>query len=459
MIVVRMYYFVRLYIGYLISILTLFVCFSRPLLADQNVTEYVLENGLAVVVIEDHRAPVVVHSLWYKAGAADEEPGKSGVAHFLEHLLFKGTKKTKPGEFSKIVEKLGGSDNAFTSWDYTGYYQRVSKDRLALMMELEADRMKNIQLSVKDIETERKVVLEERSQRTDNDPGTLFSEQRRAAMYLNHPYGVPIIGWRHEIKNLNKKDILAFYKKYYAPNSAILIIAGDVVPLEVKGLAEKYYGTLTPIVGLDQRQRSQEPTHLAERKIIFEDPRVSQPYLIRNYLVPERNQADQKVSATLTVLAELLGGNENTSVLGKALQLGTKKALYTSAFYSGVSYDATTFGLVIVPIKGRTLQQAEKDLDITINDFIENGVDLNQLNRIKKQLRASDIYAQDDIFGLARLYGSALMSGLSIKDVQDWPDLLQEVSPDQIIEIAKGLRDKRNAVTGFFNKPTDEKDR
>ena len=432
---------------------------SRPLLADQNVTRFVLDNGLEVVVIEDHRAPVVVHSLWYRAGAADEEPGKSGVAHFLEHLLFKGTKKTKPGEFSKIVEKLGGSDNAFTSWDYTGYYQRISKDRLALMMELESDRMKNIQLSVKDIETERKVVLEERSQRTDSDPGALFAEQRRAAMSLNHPYGIPIIGWRHEIENLNKKDIIAFYKKYYAPNSATLIIAGDAVPSEVKDLAEKYYGRLTPIVGLDKRERSQEPTHLAERKIIFEDPRVSQPYLIRNYLVPERNQADQKVPAILTVLAELLGGNENTSVLGKSLQLATKKALYTSAFYSGVSYDATTFGLVIVPIKGRTLQQAEKDLDIAINDFIENGVDLNQLNRIKKQLRASNIYAQDNIFGLARLYGSALMSGLSIKDIQDWPGLLQDVSPVQIIELAKDLRDKRNAVTGFFKKPTDEKDR
>ena len=432
---------------------------SRPLLADQNVTGFVLDNGLEVVVIEDHRAPVVVHSLWYRAGAADEEPGKSGVAHFLEHLLFKGTKKTKPGEFSKIVEKLGGSDNAFTSWDYTGYYQRISKDRLALMMELESDRMKNIQLSVKDIETERKVVLEERSQRTDSDPGALFAEQRRAAMYLNHPYGIPIIGWRHEIENLNKKDIIAFYKKYYGPNSATLIIAGDAVPSEVKDLAEKYYGRLTPIVGLDKRERSQEPTHLAERKIIFEDPRVSQPYLIRNYLVPERNQADQKVPAILTVLAELLGGNENTSVLGKSLQLATKKALYTSAFYSGVSYDATTFGLVIVPIKGRTLQQAEKDLDIAINDFIENGVDLNQLNRIKKQLRASNIYAQDNIFGLARLYGSALMSGLSIKDIQDWPGLLQDVSPVQIIELAKDLRDKRNAVTGFFKKPTDEKDR
>jgi zinc protease len=225
-----MCYLVRLYIGFLISILTLFVCLSRPLLADQNVTGFVLDNGLEVVVIEDHRAPVVVHSLWYRAGAADEEPGKSGVAHFLEHLLFKGTKKTKPGEFSKIVEKLGGSDNAFTSWDYTGYYQRISKDRLALMMDLESDRMKNIQLSVKDIETERKVVLEERSQRTDSDPGALFAEQRRAAMYLNHPYGIPIIGWRHEIENLNKKDIIAFYKKYYAPNSATLIIAGDAVP-------------------------------------------------------------------------------------------------------------------------------------------------------------------------------------------------------------------------------------
>lgn len=453
------YYFLEIYFKFSFITAVLLIYPSQVVLADQKVTNFVLDNGLEVVVIEDHRAPVVVHSLWYKAGAADEERGKSGVAHFLEHLLFKGTKKVKSGEFSETVKKLGGSDNAFTHWDYTGYYQRVSKDRLALMMELESDRMINNQFSEIEMEIERRVVLEERSQRTDSDPGALFAEQRRAAMYLNHPYGIPIIGWRHEIEKLRKQDILAFYKKYYAPNSATLIVAGDVMPFEVRDLAEKYYGSLEPNLDLNKRQRSTEPPQLAERKIVFEDERVSQPYLIRTYLVPERNQGAQEMSAALCVLAELLGGNENTSVLGTALQLETKKALYASAFYSGVSYDATTFGLLIVPVKGRTLEQAENDLDVAINDFVENGVDSGQLIRIKKQLRAADIYARDNIFGLVKSYGTALMSGLSIEDIQRWPDLLQNVSPKQIIEVAKVLNDKRNAVTGFFKRPTGNGDR
>jgi zinc protease len=453
------YHLLKIYLKYVFSAAVLLIYSPYIILADQKVTNFVLDNGLEVVVIEDHRAPVVVHSLWYKAGAADEEPGKSGVAHFLEHLLFKGTKKVDSGEFSETVRKLGGSDNAFTSWDYTGYYQRVSKDRLALMMELESDRMINNQFSEEEMEIERKVVLEERSQRTDSDPGALFAEQRQAAMYLNHPYGVPIIGWRHEIENLTRQDIKAFYKKYYAPNFATLIIAGDVYPLEVRNLAEEHYGSLTPAPGASKRHRNSEPPQLAERKIVFEDERVSQPYLIRTYLVPERNQGLQKVPAALNVLAELLGGNENTSVLGKALQLEEKKALYTSAFYSGVSYDATTFGLLVVPVKGRTLQQAEKDLDLAISNFIQKGVDLNQLDRIKRQLRASDIYIRDNIFGLARSYGSALMSGLNIGDIQSWPDLLQDVSPEEIIEVAKSLNNKKNAVTGFFKQPTDKKDR
>jgi zinc protease len=422
--------------------------------AAENITTFELENGMQAVVLEDHRAPVVVHMLWYRAGAADEKPGVSGVAHFLEHLLFKATDNMEAGEFSAVVEANGGSDNAFTSWDYTGYFQRVAADRLDLMMKMEADRMRNIRLTEEDIRTERDVILEERAQRTDSDPGALFGEQRRAASYLNHPYGIPIIGWRHEMEQLDMDDALEFYRTYYAPNAAVLVVAGDVDPAEVEALAKKYYGPLEPTKDLPVRQRPQEPPQLAERRLIFEDARVAQPYVIRTYQAPERDAGDQESAAALTMLAQVLGGSSATSVLGRALQVDTQKAVYASAFYSGVSYDDTSFGLIMVPTPGMSLQQAEDELDAVVAKFIEDGVDEEQLKRVKTQVRASQIYAEDDVAGVARQYGAALTSGLTVEDVQAWPGLLDAVTGEQIVEAAKMVLDRRKAVTGWFRKPT-----
>ncbi|HHS94316.1 MAG TPA: insulinase family protein, partial [Rhodobacterales bacterium] len=222
-------------------------------------TDYRLNNGLQVVVIEDHRAPVVVQMLWYKAGAADEPARKSGIAHFLEHLMFKGTDDLAAGEFSDIVAANGGSDNAFTSQDYTAYYQRIAADRLGLMMQMEADRMRDLLLTPKDIETERQVILEERSQRTDSNPNALASEQMTAALFMNHPYRIPVIGWRHEMETLNHEDALAFYRRFYAPDNAVLVVAGDVQPDEVLALAQQYYGPIQPTGGLQPRLRPSEP--------------------------------------------------------------------------------------------------------------------------------------------------------------------------------------------------------
>ncbi|MFN4170107.1 MAG: M16 family metallopeptidase, partial [Pseudorhodobacter sp.] len=296
--------------------LTLALLLALPIPASAaDVTRFTLPNGLEAVVIEDHRAPVVVHMMWYRTGAADEPPGKSGIAHFLEHLMFKGTENMAPGEFSATVEAQGGDDNAFTSWDYTAYFQRVAADRLDLMMRMEADRMRGLILSEQDVETERGVILEERSQRTDSDPGSLFGEQRRAALYLNHPYAIPIIGWRHEIEALGREDALEFYRTFYAPNNAILIVAGDVTPDEVRALAETHYGPIEPTPDLPPRVRPAEPPHLSERRLSMADPRVAQPYAIRTYLAPQRRAGEQAEAAALTVLAEILGGNSTTSVL------------------------------------------------------------------------------------------------------------------------------------------------
>lgn len=418
-------------------------------LAD-TVSSFKLDNGMDVVVIEDHRAPVVVQMVWYKIGAADESPGHSGIAHFLEHLMFQGTKDVAPGDLSKIVAAQGGSDNAFTTQDYTAYFQRVAADRLELVMKLESDRMHNLNLSQENVDNERKVILDERNQRIDSDPDSLFSEQMEAAQYLNQPYGVPVIGWRHEMEQLSRQDALDFYSANYAPNNAILVVAGDVKPGDVLALAKKYYGPIPPSDKIHSRVRPTEPPQLAERRLVMADARVAQPYVIRTYLAPQRHPGDQKEAASLTMLAQLLGGNRATSVIAKALEFDQKIATYTSAQYDGLSIDATTFGLVVVPANGVTLDTAEKAMDAVLAKFIQDGVDLAEFARIKAQVAAQQIYDRDNTQGLAHRYGMALASGLSIKDVQDWPGLLQAVTPEDVISEAQKVLNRRRAVTGWL---------
>lgn len=420
--------------------------------AEDQVSSFTLDNGMDVVVIEDHRAPVVVHMVWYRAGAADEKPGVSGVAHFLEHLLFKGTETMEPGEFSATVARNGGSDNAFTSYDYTAYFQRVAADRLDLMMQMESDRMVNLQLGEDDIKTERDVIIEERNQRVENNPGALMREQKNAAQYMNHPYGVPIIGWQAEVEKLGLQDALEYYETYYAPNNAILIVAGDVTPEEVRTLAQTHYGKLPANPDLPQRARPQEPRQMAERRLVFEDPRVAQPYVTRSYLAPERDSGAQEKAAALTLLAEVLGGG-STSVLAEALQFDTQQAVNTAVYYSGTSLDDTTFNLVVVPAPGVTLQQAEDAMDDVLTGFLETGIDSDQLDRIKMQLRASMTYERDDVSRMANRYGRALTQGLTIEDVQAWPDIVQAVTPDQIMAAARDVLDRDNAVTGWLTAP------
>ncbi|WP_235816237.1 M16 family metallopeptidase [Phaeovulum vinaykumarii] len=426
--------------------------------AGPAVSEFTLPNGLRAVVIEDHRAPVVVHMVWYRIGAADEMPGKSGVAHFLEHLMFKGTDDMAPGELSRVVEANGGSDNAFTSYDYTAYFQRIAADRLGLVMKMEADRMRDLLLSPDDWQTEREVILEERNQRTDSDPAALFSEQRRAAQYLNHPYGRPVIGWRSEMEQLTRADALDWYRHHYAPDNAVLVVAGDVTPAEVERLARTYYGPLAPAGDVAPRARPQEPAQLAERRLVMRDARVSQPYLTRSYLAPERDPGDQAQAAALTILAELLGGNSATSVLGRALMHESPVAIYAGARYDGVSVDDTTFSLVVVPAPGVTMQDAEDALDATLAKFLEDGPDPDAFARIRTRVRASEIYAADHVEGLAHRYGEALATGLSVEDVKGWPAALMAVTPDQVMAAARDVLDRRHAVTGWLERDTGSAD-
>jgi zinc protease len=417
-----------------------------------EVTEFTLDNGLHAVVIEDHRAPVVVHMLWYRVGAADEPPGRSGIAHFLEHLMFKATETLESGEFSDTVEANGGSDNAFTSWDYTGYYQRVASDRLGLMMQMEADRMRNLLLTDDDIATERSVILEERAQRTDSSAGALFNEQLRASLYLAHPYRIPIGGWRHEIEALDREDVFSFYHDYYSPDNAILIVAGDVTPEEVRALAEEHYGPLEPS-GIEPRQRPHDPPQIADRRIYYEDPRVSDPYVVRSYIAPERDPGDQRTAAALTLLSNVLAGSGATAVLPRVLQVEEARSLYASASYSGTNLDDTAFSTFNVPVPGVSLEEAEADLDRVIAQFLEDGIDPEQFARIQFQWEAEMIYAQDDVGDLARMYGVGLTSGLTVQDIQDWPDVIASITPEEVMEAARMIFTETTSVTGYLTAP------
>ena len=430
--------------------------FSAPLSAfaetvrwDDQVSTFNLDNGMEVVVIEDHRAPVVVHMMWYRAGSADEKPGVSGVAHFLEHLLFKATDTMEAGEFSRTVAANGGSDNAFTSHDYTAYFQRVASDRLELMMKMEADRMVNLRLTEADILTEREVIIEERNQRTENDPGALFGEQANAALYMNHRYGVPIIGWRHEMETLELEDTLEYYEQFYAPNNTILIVAGDVTPEEVKELSERHYGPLAANPDLEPRARPQEPLHNAERRILLEDPRVAQPYVRRSYIAPERDSEDQKTAAALMLGADLLGDGQ-TSFMSRKLQFEEKIAVFASAFYRATSLDDASFTTVVVPVEGVSLKDAEAAMDRVIAEFMETPIDLDHLNRIKRAMRASEIYAKDNVQGLANRFGRALTSGLKVKDILAWPDVVEGITEDDIKTAMRDVFNKKSSVTGWL---------
>ena len=425
---------------------------SLPALANgsDTVTTFRLDNGMDIVVIEDHRAPVVTHMVWYRVGAADEPPGQSGIAHFLEHLMFKGTDDMPPGTLSRLIEDNGGSGNAFTSYDYTAYFQRIAADRLGLMMRIEADRMRGLVLTEDDVLTERQVILEERNSRVDNNPGAIFAEQRSAAQFLNHPYGRPIIGWRHEMLTLGLEDALDFYRTYYGPNNAILIVAGDVVPEDVLALAHEHYGPLEPS-DLPPRVRPQEPPQLAERRMIFRDPRIAQPYIIRTYVAPPRQSGNQKQAATLSIFADLLGGGV-TSHLTQRLQFEEQVALDTGAFYSSTGLGPQTFGVFALPADGISLEEMEARLDAAIADFVPDAA---ALERVRTSILASEIYALDSQSSRARRYGVALTTGLTVEDVQTWPAELRAVTVEDVAGVAETLFDRRRSVTGYLLGPEE----
>jgi zinc protease len=449
----------RLVISLFAALLPAFAISTSGAFAQTTVTaappaSFTLGNGLQVVVIPDHRTPVVTQMVWYKVGSADETPGKSGLAHFLEHLMFKGTSKHPAGEFSQSVLRAGGNENAFTSTDYTGYFQRVPSEELGKMMEFEADRMTGLILKDENVLPERDVVLEEFNMRVANNPEARLTEQIMAALYLNHPYGRPVIGWHQEIEKLDREDALAFYRRFYAPNNAILVIAGDVEAGEIRPMVERTFGVVAPQPAIPaRRMRPQEPEPAAPRTVTLSDPRVEQPSLRRYYLVPSATTAAAGESPALDVLAQLMGGGSN-SYLNRALVVDKPLAVSASAGYQGTALDASQFTISAAPRAGVEFAQLEQAIDEVIADIGQNGVRSEDLERVKTQLIAEAIYAQDNQATLARWYGGALTTGLSIEDIRSWPDRIRAVTAEQVRQAAEKWLDKKRSVTGYLIKDT-----
>lgn len=413
-----------------------------------NPESFVLQNGMQVVVIPNHRVPVVSHMVWYRVGSADEPPGKTGIAHLLEHLMFKGTETIPPGEFSKIIARHGGRDNAFTSSDYTAYFQNVAKEHLELVMKMEADRMANLRLEPKDVRTEREVVLEERRSRTENDPAALLSERSEAVLYLNHPYRNPVIGWASEIAKLDHDDAIDFYKRYYAPNNAILIVAGDITAAELKPLAEKYYGSIAPRE-VPKRLRPQEPPALTARRVELRHPDVRQPSWGRRYLAPSYTTGDSRLAYPLQVLAEVIGGS-TTSRLYRNLVVDKQVAAGAGAFYDPTVLDLSTFGVYASPRPSAPMDKLEQAMEEELKQIAAGDIDPAEVERAKERLRANVVYARDSLQAGAYAFGQALTTGSGIENVESWPQRIAAVTPDLVKEAARTVLQRDVAVTSVL---------
>jgi zinc protease len=439
----------------IIRLVFLLFLFIFPLHANAQTfgaEEFTLANGLQVVVIPNHRAPVVTHMLWMKVGAADEQPGRSGMAHYLEHLLFKGTAKMAPGEFSKTVKTLGGNDNAFTSQDYTAFFESIAVENLPKMMEMEADRMTGINPPEEHFKSEKSVVLEERRQRTDNDPRALFGEQLNSALYVNHPYANPVIGWMSEIEKYEWADVKKFYDTWYAPNNAVLVVSGDITAEKLKPLAEKYYGAV-PRKEVPKRERPLVPPAPGKALLSLQDPAIHQSIYYKIFLAPaeSRNRSD---SLSLQVLAEIMDGGASTR-LYKSLVAQQKKATSTEFEYNSTALDYGTISIGGTPAAGVSPEELGAFMDAEIRKVIDQGVTEAEVKEAIQRLRDEAVFARDSVAGPAMIFGSALATGSSVKDVETWPEDIAKVTVERVNLAARTYLDEskpwlRPPVTGYL---------
>jgi len=408
-----------------------------------------LDNGMQVVVIPDRRSPIVTHMVWYRNGSADDPAGKSGIAHFLEHLMFKGTDAHPAGTFSALLASVGGEENAFTGWDFTAYYQRVPKEHLPTCMAYEADRMRGLVLDEAVVATERAVILEERSMVADANPPGLLGEAVALAAIPSHPAGRPIIGWRHEIESLTRADALAYYRRFYTPENALLLVAGDAEPQAVLDLAAGAYGAIPPSGVPLARSHPQDPPSRAHRQVTLADPTVSEPQLMRLHTVPSPGTAAPGEAEALELLAFLLGGDD-TSVLHTRLAVerpcATRiQASYWSAYFAGRS----RFYINGLPAPGTTLEELDQAVDAVLGDLRETGFEAQAVERAKTQLVANVLYARDSQVSLANWYGMALCCGLRLDELATWQARIEAVTPEAL-GAALVLLDRQGGVSGHL---------
>lgn len=412
-----------------------------------------LANGLQLVVVPNHRAPVVSHMVFYKVGATDEPEGQSGLAHLLEHLMFKGTATVPAGDFSRRIGRVGGDENAMTTADYTTYFQDIARTELPLVMALEADRMRNLTLSDADVAPEREVVLEERRLRVDNDPAALLAERATATLYLNHPYRRPVLGWEHEVAALTAADAQRFYRRWYAPNNAIVVIAGDVTLAEAQTLAEKIYGPLTPI-DLPERLDLRDPPPLTNRRVVLADPRVNQPAWQRTYPAPGYRCGDTAQAYPLQILAAILG--DPTGRLNQALVWSSGEAIEVGADYDPSRRGPAEFVLFASPSDGIGLARLESRIDAEVRHVLQRGVSTDEVERGKRRLLAEAVYARDSLDTAPTVLGEALAIGQTIDDVEAWPERISAVTPAAVDAAARAVLGGLGSVTALLE--TDSKE-
>ena len=403
--------------------------------AQSGTHEYTLANGLRVIVKEDHRAPTAVHMVWYRAGSMDEVSGTSGVAHVLEHMMFKGTKNVKSGEFSRRIAAAGGRENAFTNRDYTAYFQQVPKAALPLMLRLEADRMSNLLVTAPEFAQEIKVVMEERRLRTEDQPHALVSEALNAEAYFAHPYRRPVIGWMSDLENMSYRDARDWYARWYVPNNAFVVVVGDVKADEVFALAKKYYGRIKPRP-LPERKPQLDPQQRGVRRLVVKAP-AELPYLLMGWKCPVLRDVDKDWQPfALEVLTGVLDGNESAR-LNQALVRDSRLASEV-----GAGYDTTARGpgmcfIEGTPSQGRSVAELEAGLRAELVRLVQDGVSEDELARVKAQVLASQVFKRDSIFGQAMEIGQYESAGLSYRDIDRALERVKAVSAEQVRAVAR----------------------
>ena len=440
--------------AFLMGLLSAFV----PCLAHAEIQEFKLDNGLKIVVQEDHRAPVVVSQVWYRAGALDEVNGKTGVAHVLEHMMFKGTKEVPAGQFSRLVAAAGGKENAFTAQDQTTYYQQLEKSQLPLSFKLEADRMANLNFSNEEFAKEIKVVMEERRWRTEDKPQSKVSEQFNSTIYHVHPYGRPVVGWMNDLENMTADDAREWYKNWYAPNNATLVVVGDVSAPDVLKLAKQYFGKLKPHA-LPARKPQIEPEQKGERRVVVKAP-AKLPYVLMGFHVPALQDADKDVDPyALEILAAVLNGNASAR-LNQNLVRESQIAVDVDAGYDMIQRGRQSiFVLDATPSEGKTVADLEAAILQEIEKIKTTGVTEEELLRVKAQVIAADVYQRDSMFYQAMQIGQLETAGFSWRLLQDYPAKLQAVTAAQVQAVAQKYFNQDNMTVATLDpQPIDPND-